>query len=101
MGVGLLVEHGPGDGGDDQAAGDLDDGEGNPKETEECGAEQVDSDEEEDGVDSDAPGEGVVERDGRLADQREEDEGGTERVDERQKRAEGENEVVPEEEHLD
>ena len=47
-GVGaLLVEQGPGDGGDDQAAGDLDDGQGDAEEAQQGGADKVDDDQEE------------------------------------------------------
>ena len=62
---GLLIEQAPGDGGDDQAAGDLDDGEGDSEEAEQGGAGQVDGDEKQDGVDGDAARERVVNGDGR------------------------------------
>ena len=86
----FLVEEGPADAGDDDASGELHDGQGDAEEGEDGRADEFDDGKEDDGVDGDAAREGAVDVDGGSADEPEKDERGAERVDERKKRAEGE-----------
>jgi len=72
----LLVEERPADHGDDDAAGDLHDGEGDAEEGEQGGADQLDDGKEDDGVDGDAACESAVSVAGGQANQPEKDEGG-------------------------
>src|SRR6202040_1919207 len=56
----LLIQERPSHGGDDKAAGDLDDGEGDAEEGEDGGTDEVDDGEEEDGVDGDSASERAI-----------------------------------------
>ena len=84
----FLVEERPADHGDDDAAGDLHDWQGDAEEGEKGRADEFDDGQEDDGVDGDAACERAVGVDGGAADQAEKDQGGAEWVDERKKRAE-------------
>jgi len=95
----LLVEERPADHGDDDAARDLHDRQGDSEEGEQRGADQLDDTQKDNGVNGDAACEGTVGVDGGQADQPEKDEGGAERVDEREKCAEPQGEEFPEKQH--
>ena len=79
--------------------GELHDGQRDTEESEECGADELDDREEDDGIDGDSAGEGAVGVGGCVADETEEDERGAQGVDERKKRAEAQSKVFPEKEH--
>src|SRR5205823_5229025 len=56
----FLVEQGPADHGEDDAAGELHGGQSDAEEGENGGADEFDDGEEDDGVDGDSAGEGAV-----------------------------------------
>ncbi len=91
----FLVEEAPADHGDDDATGDLHDGQRDSKEAEEGGADEGDDDEKDGGIDGDLAGEGAVDLNGREADEAEEDKGRTERIDQGEEGAEAEGEEFP------
>jgi hypothetical protein len=95
----LLVQERPADHGDDDSAGDLHDGQRDAEESEKCGADELDNSEEDDGIDGDSAGEGVEGVDGSVSDEAEEDERGTERIDERKQRAEAQSKIFPDKIH--
>ena len=95
----LLIQQRPADHGDDDAAGDLHDGEGDAEEAQEGGADEFDDGEEDDGVNGDAASEVTVGLDRSSTDQAKEDERRSEWVDERKERAEAQSKVFPENVH--
>jgi hypothetical protein len=95
----FLVQQPPTDHRDHDSAGDLDDGERDAEEAKYRRANQLNDGEEDDGIDGDFAGQCAIGLNGRGADEAEEDQGGAERVDQRQKRAEAKGEVFPEQQH--
>ncbi len=91
----LLVEHGPADGGDDDAARELHDGQRDAEEAQDGRAQQLDDGEEDDVVDGDAAGERAIDLGACVADQAEKDQRGSERIDQRQQSGEGDEKRIP------
>ncbi len=92
----LLVEQAPSHGSEDEASGDLDHRERDSKKSEEGRADQFNDQKEEYGADGDGAGEVAIYGIGGGAYEAEEDEGRSERIDNRQKGAEGEREEFEE-----
>jgi len=91
----FLIEHRPPHGGDNDAAGELNDGQRDAKEVEDARAEQFNNGQKDDVIDGDSAGKGVIDLWGRIAYQAEEDQSGPERIDQRQQHAEGDEKRVP------
>ena len=90
-----LIEHAPSHGGDDDAAGKLDDGQGDAEEAEDDSASNFKNAKKDDVVDGDAPGKRAKNLGRRVADQPEKNERGAKRVDQRQQHAEGNEKDFP------
>ena len=90
-----LIEHAPSHGGNDDAAGKLDDGQRDAEEAEDDSARDFKNAKKHDVVDGDAPGKRTKNFRRRVADQPEKDERGAERVDQRQQHAEGNKKDFP------
>jgi hypothetical protein len=90
-----LVQHTPAHGRDDHAARELDDGQRDAEEIEDGRAQQLENRKENDVVDGDAARQGAKDLGRRIADQAEKDQGGAERVDQRQEHAERDEKGFP------
>ena len=90
-----LIQHTPAHSRNDHAAGELDDGQRDAEEIEDGCAQQLKNRKENDVVDGDAAREGVKDPGRRIANEAEKNQGGAERVDQRQEHAEGDEKSFP------
>ena len=92
----LLVEKSPSHSGEDEATGDLDDGERDTEEGKQGGADQFDDEQEDGGADGDFESEFLEDRGLGVADESEKDERGAEGIDYGEQGAEGKSEELDE-----